>query len=117
MPYSFDDHEYATCLQTIINCLKTSDKDQIPWKTFKYLIGEIIYGGKVIDNYDRRILLTYVDEFFGEFIYSSHQPFSFYNGKHDYKLTEYIKIEKQLLKSKNQNHANIMKGKIYYFIF
>lgn len=83
----------------------------------KYLIGEIIYGGKVIDNYDRRILLTYVEEFYGEFIYSSHQPFSFYNGKHGYKPTEYIKIEKQLLESKNKNHVNIMRGKFQFSIY
>lgn len=97
--------------------MKTSEKDEIPWTTLKYLIGEVIYGGKVIDNYDRRILLTYVEEFFGEFIYSFHQPFSFYNGKYGYKPTEYIKIEKQLLESKNINTSNIIRGKFYYFIF
>lgn len=69
----------------------------------------------MIDIYDRRILLTYVEEFYGEFIHSAHQPFSFYSGKHGCKPTEYIKIEKQLLESKNQNYANVMRGKFYYY--
>lgn len=55
----------------------------------KRLIGEIVYGGKVIDRYDRRILSTYVDEYFGDFVYSPYQPFSFYNaGPSEYKETE-----------------------------
>lgn len=53
----------------------------------------------MIDNYDRRVLSTYVEEYFGDFIYSPHQPFSFYNCKDDFKPLEYIEIENELLKS------------------
>lgn len=113
LPYNFEFHDYATCQQTITNYLKTSKNNEIPWKTLKYLIGEIIYGGKVIDKYDRRILLTYVEEYYGDFIYSSYQPFTFYNCKHGSKPSEYINIEKQLLESKN--HINIMRGNFNYY--
>ena len=30
--------------------------EYIPWGTLRYLIGEAMYGGRVSDSYDRRIL-------------------------------------------------------------
>ena len=38
-----------------------------PWKTLKYLIGDIVYGGRVSDPMDRRVLTTYLNEFLGGF--------------------------------------------------
>jgi len=97
------------CQQIIGIFLRKSKLDEIPWTTLKYLIGEIIYGGKVIDSYDHRILLTYVDEFFGDFIYSSYQPFSFYNCKDCYKMVKYIEAERKLFEN---NEYNLI-GKYY----
>lgn len=77
--------------------MEKSKKDDTPWTTLKYLIGEIIYGGKVIDAYDRRILLAYVEEYFGDFIYSSYQPFTFYNCKDGSLSSKYIEIERKIL--------------------
>lgn len=37
-----------------------------------------MYGGRAIDSFDRRILNTYVDEYFGDFLFDSFQPFFFY---------------------------------------
>jgi len=50
----------------------------IPWNTLKYLIGEVMYGGRVIDDYDRRIVNTYMDEYMGDFLFDAFQPFHFY---------------------------------------
>jgi len=97
------------CQLIITIFLKKSVQNEIPWTTFKYLIGEIIYGGKVIDNYDRQILLTYVDEYFGDFMYSSYQPFSFYNCKDCYKPMKYIEVERKLFESNKHS----LKGKCY----
>jgi len=91
------------CQQIIDIFLRKSKSDEIPWTSLKYLIGEIIYGGKVIDSYDRRILLTYVDEYFGDFIYSSYQPFSFYNCNDCNKAVKYMEVERKLLESNKHN--------------
>lgn len=37
-----------------------------------------MYGGKVIDSYDRRVSYTYIDEYFGDFLFDEFQPFHFY---------------------------------------
>lgn len=99
------------CRQVITDCLKRSKKDEVPWTSLKYLIGEIIYGGKVIDSYDRRILLTYVEEYFGDFIHSCYQPFSYYNCKARSKPLEYMEMEKNILE-RNKQSTNL-RGKFF----
>lgn len=55
--------------------------EYIPWGTLRYLIGEAMYGGRVSDSFDRRILTTYLDEYLGDFLFDTFQPFSFYHHK------------------------------------
>ncbi|KAI5708665.1 hypothetical protein M8J76_000623 [Diaphorina citri] len=50
---------------------------RIPWETLKYLIGQVMYGGRVIDSYDRRTVQTYMDEYLGDFTL---EDFHFYSG-------------------------------------
>lgn len=57
----------------------------MPWGTLRYLIGEAMYGGRVSDSFDRRILSTYLDEYLGDFLFDSFQPFHFFaNEQVDY---------------------------------
>jgi dynein heavy chain len=35
----------------------------IPWVPLRYLIGEIIYGGRISDGRDRRLCKTYLESF------------------------------------------------------
>lgn len=37
-----------------------------------------MYGGRVIDDFDRRVVKTYMDEYLGEFLFDKFQPFHFY---------------------------------------
>ena len=40
-----------------------------------------MYGGRVSDSYDRRILTTYLDEYLGDFLFDTFQPFHFYQSR------------------------------------
>jgi dynein heavy chain len=40
-----------------------------------------MYGGRVSDSYDRRILTTYLDEYLGDFLFDTFQPFHFHQSK------------------------------------
>lgn len=37
-----------------------------------------MYGGRAIDDFDRRVLRTYMNEYMGDFIFDTFQPFYFH---------------------------------------
>lgn len=39
-----------------------------------------MYGGRVTDDNDRRVLLTYLDEYMGDFLFDANTPFMFAKG-------------------------------------
>lgn len=51
--------------------------ETIPWSSLRYLIGDAMYGGRVTDDIDRRILKTYLEEFMGDFIFDKNTKFNF----------------------------------------
>ena len=59
----------------------------IPWGSLRYLIGEAMYGGRVTDDWDRRVISNYMDEYLGDFIFDTFQPFHFFHNEDvDYKI-------------------------------
>lgn len=36
---------------------------KVPWEDLRYLFGEIMYGGHVTDDWDRRLCRTYLEEY------------------------------------------------------
>ncbi|XP_071826175.1 dynein axonemal heavy chain 10-like isoform X2 [Apostichopus japonicus] len=92
VPYDFNESDFRVCME-ILNTYLTKAFEQgdtkIPWNSLKYLIGEVMYGGRAIDNFDRRVLNTYMDEYMGDFIFDTFQPFHFYvNEDVDYHIPE-----------------------------
>ncbi|KAG8456021.1 hypothetical protein GDO86_001999 [Hymenochirus boettgeri] len=92
VPYDFNESDFQVCTE-ILNTYLTKAFQQhdirIPWGNLKYLIGEVMYGGRAIDSFDRRILTTYMDEYLGDFIFDTFQLFHFYkNDDVDYKIPE-----------------------------
>ncbi|XP_047348543.1 dynein axonemal heavy chain 10 isoform X3 [Vespa velutina] len=79
--YDFNESDFNVCtsiLETYLTKALRSNDPRIPWKSLKYLIGEVMYGGRVTDSYDRRVSETYMNEFFGDFLFDTFQPFHFY---------------------------------------
>lgn len=73
------------CVQIVMTYLNKTQAGgqnaEIPWDTLRYLIGNVMYGGRVIDNYDQRIVNTFMEEYFGEFIVENFHPFFFYRDQ------------------------------------
>lgn len=55
-----------------------------------------MYGGRVIDDFDRRITRTYMNEYMGDFLFDTFQPFHFYKDDNvDYCLPEEDVVQKE----------------------
>ena len=76
-------------LQFIMNHLDDLDpKRGISWSTVCFMLGEVQYGGRVTDDFDKRLLCTFTNVWFSEALL---QPgFKFYEG---YPLPECKNIE------------------------
>ncbi|XP_014262519.1 dynein heavy chain 10, axonemal-like [Cimex lectularius] len=82
--YDFSECDFAVSveiLSTYLTKALSSEEQRVPWNSLKYLIGEVMYGGRVIDHYDRRIVATYMDEYMGDFVFDALQQFYFYNDE------------------------------------
>ena len=88
--YDFNESDFGACLlilKTYLSKAHENGDEKIPWGSLKYLIGEVMYGGRAIDDFDRRVLRTYMNEFMGDFIFDSFQEFHFYVDESvDYKI-------------------------------
>lgn len=85
--YDFNDSDYRISFNLIalyLNKAIETNEEELPWSTLRYLIGEAMYGGRVTDDYDRRVLNTYLKEFFGDFIFDTNQKFYFSQAEFDY---------------------------------
>ncbi|KAF4798840.1 Dynein-1-alpha heavy chain, flagellar inner arm I1 complex [Turdus rufiventris] len=50
---------------------------------------QVMYGGRAIDSFDRRILTVYMDEYLGDFLFDTFQVFHFYKSDTvDYKIPD-----------------------------
>ncbi|UJR10037.1 hypothetical protein I4U23_014260 [Adineta vaga] len=94
--YDFNETDFRVSvdiLKVYLNMNLERGQLDIPWTTLRYLIGEVMYGGRVIDSYDRRIIRTYMKEYFGDFVFEYIQPFHFYHDmtfsmRYDYFIPE-----------------------------
>jgi dynein heavy chain len=65
IPYDFNESDFAICHDLIIVFLDEYP-DRIPFDAMKYLIAEANYGGRVTDDWDRRLVNVYISELFCE---------------------------------------------------
>ncbi|KEG14252.1 putative dynein heavy chain [Trypanosoma grayi] len=87
--YDFNETDFSVSMRLLDTYLTKTyqNNDPIPWDTLRYLVGEAMYGGRVTDSMDRRIVKTYLEEYFGDFLFDTFQSFHFYfNDEVDYCL-------------------------------
>jgi dynein heavy chain len=62
--YSFNDSDFEVSENLLTIYL--DEYETTPWDALKYLIAGVSYGGHVTDDWDRRLLMTYINQYFCE---------------------------------------------------
>ncbi|KAJ3091962.1 Dynein heavy chain 2, axonemal [Quaeritorhiza haematococci] len=62
VPCDFTDSDYDVCENILVVLL--NEYEQTPWDALKYLIAEAFYGGRITDDWDRRVLRGYINHLF-----------------------------------------------------
>ncbi|BES91272.1 dynein heavy chain [Nesidiocoris tenuis] len=72
--YPFNVGDLTISAHVLFNYLENNSK--VPWEDLRFLFGEIMYGGHITDDWDRRLCRTYLQEYMspelleGELFYS-----------------------------------------------
>ncbi|XP_039715555.1 dynein axonemal heavy chain 17 isoform X6 [Pteropus medius] len=59
--YPFNNGDLTISINVLYNYLEANAK--VPWDDLRYLFGEIMYGGHITDDWDRRLCRTYLVEY------------------------------------------------------
>jgi dynein heavy chain len=72
--YAFDESDLDTSISVMKRFLE--EQDEIPWDALRFVTGEINYGGRVTDDWDRRTLMSILGKFLNEQILDDAYKFS-----------------------------------------
>ncbi|RKP17872.1 hypothetical protein ROZALSC1DRAFT_23782, partial [Rozella allomycis CSF55] len=64
VPYDFNDSDFEVSENLL--CSLLNEYENVPWDALRYLIADANYGGRVTDEWDRRVLKSYINSYFSE---------------------------------------------------
>ncbi|XP_023289892.1 dynein heavy chain 1, axonemal [Orussus abietinus] len=73
IPYEFTDGDLTICISQLHMFLL--EYTEIPFKVLIYTAGHINYGGRITDDWDRRLVLTILEDFYAPKVVSSGYQF------------------------------------------
>ncbi|XP_006892361.1 PREDICTED: dynein heavy chain 1, axonemal [Elephantulus edwardii] len=98
IPYEFTDGDLRICISQLKMFL--DEYEEIPYKVLKYTAGEINYGGRVTDDWDRRCIMNILEDFYNPDVLSPEHSYSasgiYHQIQPTYDLNGYLSYIKSL---------------------
>ncbi|XP_059157269.1 dynein axonemal heavy chain 6-like [Physella acuta] len=79
IPYEFNDSDLEVSILKLQMLLE--EQEDVPWEALNYLTGEVTYGGRVTDDWDRRCLISLLRKFYNISLF---EPGYSYDATHMY---------------------------------
>ena len=77
-PFSLGDlRDSAVCLNNYME----NAGSKIPWEDLRYIFGQIMYGGHIVNDFDRLLCVTYLDHFLRDELLDEMELFPFNEGE------------------------------------
>merc|ERR1719387_1703832 len=81
MNYPFAAGDLRDSASVLYNYLEGSSSVKIPWEDLKYIFGEIMYGGHIVDDWDRKMCATYLAYFMTDDLLDEAEMIPYADGK------------------------------------
>ncbi|XP_060805314.1 dynein axonemal heavy chain 8 [Amyelois transitella] len=79
IPYEFNSADWLASCMFVQNHLDQLEPGQgVSWTTVRYMVSAVQYGGRVTDDYDTRLLVTFCRVWFSDQLFT--EEFQFYKG-------------------------------------
>lgn len=81
MQYPFSMGDLRDSAKVLSNYMEGSTSGKVPWPDLKYIFGEIMYGGHIVDGWDRVLCMAYLDNMLDETLLDEAELLPFVEGK------------------------------------
>jgi dynein heavy chain len=82
MKYAFNAGDLRDSSIVLNNYMESNaSSGKIPWDDLKYIFGEIMYGGHIIDDWDRILCAAYLNSIMGDHLLDEGELFPFIEGR------------------------------------
>jgi len=81
MQYPFSAGDLRDSAQVLYNYLEGTSSVKIPWDDLRYIFGEIMYGGHIVDDWDRRMCEKYLLYFMRDELLDELEMIPYADGK------------------------------------
>jgi dynein heavy chain len=82
MKYAFNAGDLRDSAIVLNNYMESNaSSGKIPWDDLKYIFGEIMYGGHIVDDWDRILCAAYLNSIMGDHLLDEGELFPFIEGR------------------------------------
>lgn len=81
MHYPFSMGDLRDSARVLQGYMDRNQGAKIPWDDLKYIFGEIMYGGHIVDDWDRILCMSYLEYLLGEHLFDEAELLPYVEGK------------------------------------